>query len=355
MIIYFGQAEETCWFFYERYRMLLSIIIVAKDEEQYIQRCLESIMNQLSTMNGSDCEIIFVDSLSVDRTVEIATEQLKKFNSISYKVVPNKGISLSKGWNIGIQASSGNYVLRPDAHAELSDDYIKTGLALLEQNPTIDAVGSVLETEVKGNGEFSSAIKFFLTSSVGMGNSNFRVKKESGYFDTVLYAIYRRTLFTEDVGFFNESLHRHEDTEMHGRMITANKKLFTSNKMIAVYYARDSLKKLSKQMYMNGYFSYEVSSDGGLQIRHHIPGIFYGLLFILFILSFLNSIFFIFLLFVFIAYLLVIAFSSFKDKEKTITAIFKDVFVVALGHSSYAFGYFKGIIKRYSKKLLSVN
>ena len=179
-----------------------------------------------------------------------------------------------------------------------------------------------------------------------MGNSNFRVKKQSGYFDTVLYAIYKKSLFLE-IGFFDESLHRHEDTEMHGRMISAHKKLFTSDKMIATYYARDNIKKLSKQMFLNGYYSYEVPSNGGLQLRHHVPGIFYGILLSLLSLS-LASLFFLKLFLIIVsAYLIIISFSSFKEHEKNIKTILMDVTVVVIGHASYALGYFKGLFKRF--------
>jgi len=130
--------------------MLLSIIIVAKDEETYIVKCLDSIFIQLLNIGEIDCEIIFVDSLSEDETVSLAKKKLEDFGEVPYKILSNNGISLAKGWNLGIKNSSGKYVLRPDAHAEFNSNYIDIGLTILEEDASIDAVGGVLDTRVGG-------------------------------------------------------------------------------------------------------------------------------------------------------------------------------------------------------------
>ena len=329
--------------------MFLSIIIVARNEEEYIEECLDSVFEQLSELDLSLCEIIVVDSMSNDNTILLATQKLEDFGLIKFKILSNEGVTLTKGWNIGLRVASGKYVLRPDAHAEFKDEYINIGLNILEDDSSIDAVGGVLETKIRKKGFFSESILFFLTSSIGMGNSNFRVGKKSGFFDTVLYAIYKRSLFIE-LGYFDESLHRHEDTEMHGRLISSGKKLYTCGDMVAVYYARDSLDKLSKQMYANGYYSYEMPVSGGLKLRHHIPGLFFGGLLVLLLLSFYKPFFgFMFIFFVTI-YLLSIFYFSVKKRRKNIKLVMNDLLVVTVGHSSYAYGYFKGLIKRFINK-----
>lgn len=83
----------------------VGIIIRAKNEEKWITSCLESIFRQ----TYQNFEIVVVDNLSSDRTVERA----RKFDITLIQVdeyLPGKAI------NIGIEACSGEYVVCISAH-----------------------------------------------------------------------------------------------------------------------------------------------------------------------------------------------------------------------------------------------
>ncbi len=75
---------------------MLSVIIPAFNEENFLPRCLESLKNQ----KFKDFEIIVVDNNSTDKTAEIA----KKFNVILFSeknqgvaYARNKGSEIAKG------------------------------------------------------------------------------------------------------------------------------------------------------------------------------------------------------------------------------------------------------------------
>lgn len=94
---------------------LISVIIIAKNEEKKIEKCLESI-------KWAD-EIVFVDSGSIDKTIDYA----KKYTSIIYKY---KNGSYSDWRNKGLKESVGKWVLYVDADervtTELKNEVLKT-------------------------------------------------------------------------------------------------------------------------------------------------------------------------------------------------------------------------------------
>lgn len=94
-----------------------SIIIPAYNVEKYIERCIESVKNQ--TFNSY--EIIIIDSVSNDNTVEI----LKKYVSDNTKIFQQKN-NLGPGGarNVGLNKATGEYILFLDADDYLNNDKI---------------------------------------------------------------------------------------------------------------------------------------------------------------------------------------------------------------------------------------
>lgn len=86
--------------------MSLSVIVITKDEEAAIRRCLESV-------SWAD-EIVVVDSGSADRTVEICRE----FGAKVQVIVDWLGFGVQK--NRALAAASGEWVLSVDADEWLS-------------------------------------------------------------------------------------------------------------------------------------------------------------------------------------------------------------------------------------------
>lgn len=83
----------------------ISIIVRTKNEEKWIGSCLEAIYSQ----TVKDIEVIVVDNNSTDRTVEKAQQYPIKLVTID-EYMPGESI------NIGIRASSGEYIVCVSAH-----------------------------------------------------------------------------------------------------------------------------------------------------------------------------------------------------------------------------------------------
>ncbi len=88
----------------------LSIIIPAYNAQQYITRCVDSIMWQ----KGADkCEIIIVDDGSTDKTPKMLDFIATKYKNI--RIIHQKHAGVSVARNRGIEESHGKYVTFVDA------------------------------------------------------------------------------------------------------------------------------------------------------------------------------------------------------------------------------------------------
>ena len=101
-------------------RIGLSIIICAYNGEDYIQECLDSVINQTL----KDIEIICVNDGSTDKTLDIMNEYAKIDNRI--KVINHENVGLAASRNRALEIASGEYVMFVDC-----DDYIRLDAAYL--------------------------------------------------------------------------------------------------------------------------------------------------------------------------------------------------------------------------------
>ena len=92
----------------------VSVIIPAFNEEKYIKKCIDSILNQTL----KDIEIILVDDGSTDKTFEIMKYYESKYDNVT-AIQMNRG-SVGKARNKGISLAKGEYIKFVD-----SDDYIE--------------------------------------------------------------------------------------------------------------------------------------------------------------------------------------------------------------------------------------
>ncbi len=93
---------------------VISVVIPAYNEEDYIETCLKSLRNQKTSV---PYEIIVCDNNSTDRTVEIA----KKYAD---KVVHEERQGIGYARNKGVSASVGEYIVNTDADTVFAPNFI---------------------------------------------------------------------------------------------------------------------------------------------------------------------------------------------------------------------------------------
>lgn len=109
-------------------KKLVSIIVPAYNVENYIDNCINSLINQ--TYNN--IEIIIVDDGSTDGTLKKSMNYQKKDKRI--KILKKKNGGLSSARNFGINSSKGDYITFVDSDDDVDINYIEKLVNKLESN-----------------------------------------------------------------------------------------------------------------------------------------------------------------------------------------------------------------------------
>lgn len=129
---------------------LISVIIPIYNVEKYLDRCIESVVNQ----THKNLEIILVDDGSPDNCPQICDAWAKKDNRV--KVIHKENGGLSSARNAGLDMATGDYIGFIDSDDYISLDTYKTLLKIIvEQNVMVSGVNAICFNE----GEKPSEIK----------------------------------------------------------------------------------------------------------------------------------------------------------------------------------------------------
>lgn len=121
----------------------VSILIKALNEEARIGKCLAAAVREAESVKG---EVILVDSLSTDRTVEIARSYSVRV--VQFSRLEDRGCGAAV--QLGYQFANGAYIYVLDGDMELQTGFIAKALAILEAEPYLAGVGGKLvDTHVR--------------------------------------------------------------------------------------------------------------------------------------------------------------------------------------------------------------
>lgn len=323
---------------------MLSVICPIYNEEKYIAKCIESMLEQ--DYPKDDLEIILVDGMSTDKTREIVSSYIAKYPFIHLIDNPNRIAPWAM--NIGIKEAKGDVIMRLDAHATYEKNYF-SALASGLRKYNADNIGSVCRTDVLNKTSKTLAIREVLCSKFGVGNSAFRTGIDGvRQVETVPFGCWKREVF-EKYGYYDVRLVRNQDIELNKRIIRGGGKIIIIPDTFCTYLARETFKALAKNNFGNGkwniltvYYTREIRS---LSVRHFVPltfvlslivplicGIFWHPAFFICVLSLLT-------------YLCALGFVSVKlSLSKNLKFYYLLASFMTL-HISYGWGSFVGLLK----------
>lgn len=232
--------------------MLISIGIIALNEEEYLPALLEDILQQ--TFPCSQIDLLLIDSVSSDKTKTIMEQFGKTHREVFHniRVIDNVGKWLANGWNVFIDNAEGDILIKVDAHSKIPQNFISLLVdAILKDNQ--DVVGGKRPTILKDSNVWSRILLEAENALFGSGFAVFRTSDKARYVKSVFHGAYRKEVF-EKVGLFNEKLRRTEDNEIHYRIRRAGYKIKYDPSIVSYQYARPTLLKMLKQKYLNGYW-----------------------------------------------------------------------------------------------------
>ncbi|MDO8601094.1 MAG: glycosyltransferase family 2 protein [bacterium] len=228
----------------------VSIIIPCRNEELFIGKCLESIIQQ--DFPKENLEVLVIDGSSGDRTQGIVREFASKYPFIRLLENPQKFTPF--GLNIGIKASQGEIIIRMDSHAGYEREYVSKCVKYLRESGA-DNVGGIIKTLPVKNTLPARAIAKVLSHPFGAGGSYFRIgSEEPRWVDTVFGGCYKREVF-DKIGLFNEKMLRSQDIELNKRLIKAGGKILLHPDIVAYYYPQAEFWKFFEHNFTDGFWT----------------------------------------------------------------------------------------------------
>ena len=323
----------------------VSVVVPILNEKLYIRKFLDALLSQ--DYPKEFLEIILVDGLSSDGTVEVINEYVKKYDFIRLYTNPKKTVQYAL--NIGISQATGEYVVRLDAHTRHQSDYISKCIEYAEKTGA-DCVGGPMIGY--GFNPVQNVIAAAYASPFSFGWSPHYRNDFEGYVDTVSWGCFKREKLLE-LGMYDERLPRSEDDDLSFRIIKNGGKIYLTPEIKSQYYPKENFRRLFKQFFDYGVWKIAVMKKHGrpLRIPQLIPMCFVSFLILFGILSLFNSTcFYLFLLGVF-SYFITSFYFSFTSKR---LSSFKDRLLLMWAqfviHVSYGLGFWVGIFKFWNTK-----
>ena len=246
----------------------ISVLVPARNEEQYIVGCLDSLLAQ--DYSQEHFEIIVLNGASTDRTGDLV-RQIEAAHRARIRYLENPGIRASAALNIGLRAAVGDIVVRMDAHAKAPAHYLSTVTRHLLEKRAFH-VGVKLRTV--GEGFWGACIAQSMSNPFGTGGSKHRCSTKDGWDEAgCLGAFWRAKVLA--LGGFDESFVLNEDNEFIFRIQKAGGRVYRTAEVEIEYYCRKTLTHLWIQFYRYGLFKPPIIWKHRLaKLRHFVPPLF---------------------------------------------------------------------------------
>ena len=326
-------------------KIIVSIIVPCRNEEKFIAKCLDSIIQQDYPQNKM--EILVVDGMSNDKTRKIIKKYIKNYSFI--KLLDNPKTIKPVALNMGIKTARGKIIIRMDAHAIYDKNYVLKCIKYLDKYKA-DNVGGIRKTLSGKNSIIANAIAISISHIFGAGNASYRTgSKKIKWVDTVFGGCYKKEIF-EKIGLFNENLIRCQDREFTVRLKKAGRKILLAPDIKCYYYSRDNFKKFIRWIYSGAFWVFyanKFTKEIIVSWRNFIPSLFVCSLFTSLLISiFISPFIWIFIIIISI-YLLFNFYFSIKIalSKKDIRYIPAMILIFTTTHISYGIGAISGLIK----------
>jgi len=261
----------------------VSIIIPCYNEEATIHKLLEALRAQ--TYPLAQMEVVISDGFSTDGTRDVIAGFKKQNTDLSVRVVDNKAKTIPSGVNQAIRESSGEILIRLDAHSMPIPEYVARCVEA-HQAGKGDNVGGVWEIRPGADTWVAESVSFAAAHPLGVGDAMYRLNAKAGAVDTVPFGSFRRELI-QKIGAFDESLLANEDYEFNTRVREAGGTVWLDPAIRSVYFSRSTFGKLAGQYWRYGFWKFKMLKryPHTLRWRQALPPVFVLALLTLIVLS----------------------------------------------------------------------
>lgn len=212
----------------------VSVIIPARNAGEALRDALDSIARQTYP--------------NVIEAIVAAADPETAAAASGAVVVDNPSGTTPAGLNRAFEKSTGDVIVRCDAHARLPEGYIERAVETLLRSGA-DNVGG-MQVPV-GETFWERAIAAAMSSPLGAGDARYRLGGDEGPVETVYLGVYRREAL-ERLGGFDEEFTRTQDYELNHRIIASGGTVWFDPELRVEYRPRGSLSALARQYYEYG-------------------------------------------------------------------------------------------------------
>ena len=232
--------------------MQLSVIILNYNVSKFLEQCVLSVQNALTTI---DAEIIVIDNNSQDNSCAMMKQRFPEI-----KLIENKqNLGFPKGNNIGVAAAKGEYIciLNPDT-VVAEDTFLKV-LAFAKKQKNLGIVGCKL---IDGTGNFlpeskrgiptpfvaftkiTGLYKIF-SKSFGKYYAQQLSENETGKVEILVgaFMLMKRDLYLEIGGFDEKCFMYSDDIDLSYMVLQKGKSNYYFNETSVIHYKGESTLK----------------------------------------------------------------------------------------------------------------
>ncbi len=250
----------------------VSVIIPCYNEEKTISLLLDAIYRQ--TYPRDLLEVIIADGGSVDETRQRIEAFRQSHSDLNVRVIDNPQRIIPAALNRAIEASTGEIILRLDAHCVPAENYISRSVHNLNQGLG-DNVGGLWIIQPGSPHWLGHSIAAAAAHPLGVGDARYRYSRQAGWVDTVPFGAFRRSLI-EKIGGYDETLLTNEDYEFNTRIRQKGGRVYFDPGIQSVYYARPNLTSLGRQYWRYGFWKWRMLRryPRSLRWRQLLPPLF---------------------------------------------------------------------------------
>lgn len=314
----------------------VTVMMPVRNEQAHLVSAVESVLAQ---NYPGKLEIILAIGPSVDETDRVAKELSAKHANI--KLIENpKGLT-TVGLNMAIALSTGDVIIRVDAHSELAPGYIARGVEILGETGAV-LVGGVMSAF--GKSPLQRAVAFGYGSRFGLGGGSYHVGGKAGEAESAYLGIFDAEAL-KAAGGYDEKIVRGEDWDLAQRLKASGGKVWFSPELVVKYWPRSNIKALAWQFYSTGVWRGELTrrAPGKASIRYFIPPAALLLLVDLVVLAMVGAIAQQALIIPIALYLLVLSFASGTAKQLDVLDRLAVFVALPVMHLSWASGFWIGL------------
>lgn len=245
---------------------LVSVVIPALDEQDFIGECLTAIRSQ----DYPELQIIVIDGGSTDRTLEVVKTHMVDDPRI--ELLHNNRPGIPASLNLAIPHVRGQWMVRVDAHSRIDPTYVGRLVERLSENRW----GGVGGRKVgKGVTPAGRAIAAVMESRFGVGNSTYHHGTATREVEHIPFGAYPIDV-VRTLGGWDERLVVNEDYEFDHRVRLAGMSLLFDPEVVISWHCRQSIRDLFGQYlrYGTGKVAVMVMHPRSNKVRHLMPPAF---------------------------------------------------------------------------------